>query len=247
MNEQLIADQLKTAYGSTAARYRQDDEACVIGEDHKRLSALLEMYSSSFRRPISVLDVGCGAGRYFHCLKNTNKLIGIDISPEMLAEARNPVRKEAVTIGTTELVCGSVYTSAFPKESFDFIYMIGLIGNGCSLSNRLLSAFHEWLRLDGLVFFDVFDWAALTASFKCRLAVRQRCPPGLRKLIAQVTKFSPNAVPFHYYTQKEVELLLQSSGMFPLAVYPQLSQTPLGPGCKLYCLGRKVEITKTLS
>lgn len=240
MNEQLIADHLRTSYGSAAARYRQDDEGYVTGEEHKRLSALLEIFSSSFRRPISVLDAGCGAGRYFHCLKNTDKLIGIDISPEMLAEARNPVREEEVTIGRVELVCGSVYSTAFPKESFDLIYMIGVIGNGCGLSNRLLSAFHEWLKPNGLVFFDAFDWTTLSAPFKCKLAVRHRFPAKLRKLIAQVSKLSPEPLPFHAYTQNEVELFLQSSGLFPLAVYPQHCQTPLGPGRKIYCLGRKV-------
>lgn len=244
MNEQLIADQLKASYRSVAARYRQEDEVHVTGEDHKRLCALLGMFSSSFRRPISVLDVGCGAGRYFHCVKNTNKLIGIDISPEMLAEARNPVRKEAVTVTTVELVCGSVYSAVFPKESFDLIYMIGVMGNGCGLSNKLLSAFHEWLRPDGLVFLDVFDWTTLAVRWKFKLVVRHRFPVRLRKMVAKISKLSPQPVPFHTYTQNEVDLFLRSSGLFPLAVYPQHCQTPLGPGRKLYCLGRKVEITK---
>ena len=42
---------------------------------------------------LRVLDLGCGTGRYFHCLNNISCLVGIDISPDMLEVAARVCRK----------------------------------------------------------------------------------------------------------------------------------------------------------
>src|SRR6185436_15341361 len=81
---------LKTGYGRQAAQYRKDDEIEVTTEHHRHLRGVLEALSGSFNRPIRVLDAGCGTGRYFHCLRNTEQLVGLDLCPEMLEAARSP-------------------------------------------------------------------------------------------------------------------------------------------------------------
>jgi SAM-dependent methyltransferase len=55
-----------------------------------------------------ILDVGCGTGRNFECIQQRigpeGRLIGIEPSPEMLAQARALVRRRGWT--NVDLVCG---------------------------------------------------------------------------------------------------------------------------------------------
>jgi ubiquinone/menaquinone biosynthesis C-methylase UbiE len=65
---------LQASYASGAAQYRVDDEIEVRTPHHKRLARKLAEITSSFARPVSVLDVGCGTGRYFYCLQKVEPL-----------------------------------------------------------------------------------------------------------------------------------------------------------------------------
>ena len=246
MNHEDIEDRIKVAYRTTAAVYRKDDELDATGKDHQRLCEILAMLSSSFGRPITVLDAGCGTGRYFHCLKNTRKLVGLDVSPEMLQEARHPVKEEDVSVTEIEFVCGSVYTQSFPDKSFDLIYSIGVFGNGCGLTKELLSKFHDWLAPDGRVFFDVIDSLGLPRALRKRLWPRKLfheiCPRPLRRLFGRKRSES---LPLHIYSRDQIISLLESCGFFAVAVYPQECQMPLGQGRKLQCLGFKSDRGKS--
>src|SRR5689334_17015007 len=86
-----VGERVRAGYEEIATQYRDDDEIEVASANHHRLEGILNLISSSFRRPITVLDIGCGTGRYFHCLRNVNKLTGLDLSAEMLRAAQNPV------------------------------------------------------------------------------------------------------------------------------------------------------------
>src|SRR5262245_50005916 len=82
---------LQADYAARAALYRKDDEIEVTTPHHQHLAAILSRITGSFNRPIRVLDVGCGTGRYFYCLKNVDTLVGLDITTEMLMAARQPI------------------------------------------------------------------------------------------------------------------------------------------------------------
>jgi len=47
----------------------------------------------------------------FHCLKNTKKLVGVDVSPDMLAEAKEPIGKESLGSQEIELLLGDIFTT----------------------------------------------------------------------------------------------------------------------------------------
>src|SRR6266550_6775856 len=129
MNYQEVEERIKAGYREVIGQYRRDDEVEVQTENHRRLTQSLKQICRSFPHPIAVLDVGCGTGRYFHCLENVDLLTGMDISDEMLASAANPVHRGAITAKDIRLVRGNIYLAEFPTDSFDFIYSLGMFGH----------------------------------------------------------------------------------------------------------------------
>ena len=240
MDQAEIESSILATYRSSACRYRRDDVLHVTGEDHQRLCHLLRILSSSFGRPIKALDVGCGTGRYFHCLRGTRSLVGLDLCEEMLEQARHPVKEDEVSVEDIELVRGSLYNQVFPAESFDLIYSIGVFGNGCGLGGDLFSRFYTWLAPGGHIFFDVIDSSGLPRALKWRVWLRKLfsniCPDWLSRFVG---KGQTEPVPLHTYSRDGIITLLESHGFFVVAVYPQECQMPLGPGKKLQCLGVK--------
>src|SRR5688572_4610688 len=111
MNVELAEENLRAGYRDQWNAYRKDDEIEVATPRHERLCKVLGELTASFGRPVTVLEAGCGTGRYFHCLRNVERLVGLDISPEMLAAARHPVRENLVTAQNIELICGNVFTA----------------------------------------------------------------------------------------------------------------------------------------
>jgi len=84
----------------------------------------------SGRDRLRILDLGCGAGRYFHCLQNVALLVGIDISPDMLLVADRVCRELATLTGTLCVMLEADLQSVqFTPNSFDFIYSIGVLGD----------------------------------------------------------------------------------------------------------------------
>ena len=169
-----VEEGLRAAYRQVWSRYRRDDEFEVRTENHRRLAQILGDLSSAFHQPIAVLDAGCGTGRYFHCLKGVERLVGMDLSPEMLAAARVPVRSEEISAREVDLLCANVFNHSWPPESFDFIYSLGMFGNGCPLTVELCDRFYEWLRPGGKLFFNTVEVATLPLRVRAKMKVRRQ-------------------------------------------------------------------------
>jgi SAM-dependent methyltransferase len=131
-----------------AVGYRRSDDRGVDGPTHTDFGDLLTETCLSFAHSISVLDLACGTGRYFHHLRNVQRLIGIDISLDMLMQARHPVREEVLQ-AKPKLICSNLADFECPDATFDLIYAIGVLGEfGCfallaSLSLQLLTVPHR--------------------------------------------------------------------------------------------------------
>src|SRR5262245_28529618 len=97
-----------------SAQYRESDEVEVRSENHEHWCTSLSQISRSLGSRITVLDLGCGTGRYFHCLQNVETLTAVDISLEMLRQARLPVRQEVINISRIHLVCASILDIHLP-------------------------------------------------------------------------------------------------------------------------------------
>jgi len=132
-----------------ARRYRQHDEELSHVEAYRAFCEWLRDICGRFRKPIDVLDLGCGTGRYFAALKNVNELVGLDASGPMLAEAANPVGADRITAKTIHLVEGDALTHRFLPDSFDLIYSIGVLAEHTPFDNRIVNSVASWLRPGG--------------------------------------------------------------------------------------------------
>ena len=144
-----------------ACLYRESDETGLTDWTHISWGERLREISASFRRPIDVLDLGCGTGRYFHCLQNVQSLIGVDISKPMLSIARNnPILQSEIKVEKIDLIHGDILRIDFPEQSFDFVYSVGVLGDYAPLSLALLERIWRWLKYGGSTFLTVMDSAS---------------------------------------------------------------------------------------
>jgi len=147
-------------YGEFAWAYDYLIERPVAGECAGMVAALA-------RRGIgpgaSLLDAGCGTGRYAVELARRGFVVtGIDRSPALLAVAlRRPVDASArVRFGSGDLL-------ALPAGAgFDAIVCRGVLNDLVETAERaaVFAAFGRALRPGGAVLFDVRDWDASVAG-----------------------------------------------------------------------------------
>jgi SAM-dependent methyltransferase len=235
---------IRSSYSPSAAKYRSDDEIEIRTENHRHPRAILSGLCLSFGRSINVMDVGCGTGRYFYCLKNVNRLVGLDITEEMLKMARNPVRREAISIGKIELRCGNAFTADFPSQSFDLIYSLGMFGYGCPLTPEILDRFYEWLAPGGRLFFDAVDVATLPLWYRAKCGIRHLVTPLLAGRLKNAAAPREKPLPFFVLTKKELERTMQGSPFAQFSVTSQVCQSPLWRGVHLECEAIKPVVLK---
>lgn len=150
---------------SWAKKYRQSDEEVVKGDSWKKYSKNLESITRGFGRQISVLEIGCGTGRFFCSLKNVSTLWGLDNSEAMLNEARNPVMQHEVekNIGKINLKKGSIdqLDVVFADGTkFDFIFSIGLLseyGPTTDISVDFFNNLELLVKVGGIIWLSISD------------------------------------------------------------------------------------------
>lgn len=77
----------------------------------------VKMLIARLRPGMQVLELGCGAGYFTQELARTGaRIVAIDISPELLVQARNKVHAENVTFCEE-----NAYATSFAPESFDAV------------------------------------------------------------------------------------------------------------------------------
>lgn len=235
MDYEAVAANVRASYREVTLKYRNDDEIEVTTENHRRLSNILGDLTASFDRPISVLDAGCGTGRYFHCLRNVEELVGIDISPEMLQAARSPVRESEVTAGQIQLICENIHLASFPVGSFDFIYSLGMFGHGCPVTPELCDRFYEWLKPHGRLFFNVVDLSTLSCRYRLRKRLRPIVYPLLPRPLKKKLDERQSWLPFFGMTRRELRKLMEKSSFPQSAISSHVCQSSLWKGVLVEC------------
>jgi SAM-dependent methyltransferase len=132
-----------------ARRYRAHDDEFQNSEPCRRFADWLRQVCLTFASPIDVLDLGCGTGRYFWALSGVRELVGIDASPAMLAEARNPYNADRITAGAVTLIEGDLFGHEFATARFDLIYSIGVLAEHVPFDAAVVAHVSRWLRPNG--------------------------------------------------------------------------------------------------
>jgi len=139
----------------------------------------------------SVLDIGCGSGRYVHtCLKlGAARVVGIDLSEEMLSIARVATAELSGHDSSAEFVCGDFSSHSF-AERFDYGIVMGVLDYVAEpepFLKRVMAAITQKVVLS----FPVAE-SVWTCQRKFRYWLR-RCP-------------------LYFYGRKDLEDLMTKSG-----------------------------------
>ncbi len=170
----------------------------------------------------SLLDDGCGGGRYALALKSLGaaKVTGIDISPNSIDLARkmSPFSDEEV-----RFLQGSVLDLPFEDESFDFVFSNGVLHH--TLSTELgLSEIHRVLRRGGRCWLYLYGgkeslfWDIVDFSRKLLRDVPQLYTQTLMKTLGYAPGRIFHRTDFFYvpmnrrYFTTEVESMLRAAG-----------------------------------
>ena len=246
MNTPVFGSGLTELYRAGSREYRRDDEIEVRTDHHCWIWKTLSDITYSFGREISVLDAGCGTGRHFHCLTNVNRLVGLDLSDEMLEAAQSPIRQELISAREIELRRGDVNDEAFAPGSFDFIYSIGMFGYGCELSVEALNRFYEWLSPDGKLFLDITDFSRIPFQTRVRKRVKKLVYPWLPARLQTRLDNREQNVGFFPVTRKQLGRMVLGSAFGQCEIYRRPCQSPCWGVAKLECLTGRGEISSEL-
>ena len=232
---QKIGVKIKKSYDKKySKKYRKSDELGIGNETHKHICEILNNICLSFKHKILVLDVGCGTGRYFYCLKNVKRLIGIDISPYMLKEAITPVNKKKIQVKYINLICGNVFEMSFPNCFFDFIYSIGVLGEHSPFDLYICNKLFNWLKPKGKLFFTVVDSSSIPKTFKRKTAETIYpilLPIFKEHLIWKLKRF--------YLTKKELEEIMRKSKFNDYKIFRYVSTSLNWKGAHYECIATK--------
>ncbi len=104
----------------------------------------------------NVLELGCGTGRYFDFITNVEKLVGVDISDDMLKIASEKIKSMPELAAVTELIQSDIDNYS-TNEKFDFIYSIGTLGEYCGFTLPTFEKMLLLLKPSGFLFFTLVD------------------------------------------------------------------------------------------
>jgi len=223
-----------------AAGYRRADLREHIST--KMWGKMISRVASSFAGQISVLDLGCGTGRYVHCVKNAERYVGVDVSAAMLELAKNPIKKDEITVKRVWLVRADVHSLRLQPASFDFIFSIGVLGDYVPLTVQFCNNLRSMLRPNGKALFTVMDAKSLPSEGGWK-----------RNLALAIYPFLPKSLQYHIdvrignfkHTEEEVREVLDKSGFACYEVRHTLELDPnheIWDGCWFIC-----EVTKEAS
>jgi SAM-dependent methyltransferase len=173
-----------------AKRYRAHDDEFDASAPCREFANWLKGVCARFQPPIDVLDLGCGTGRYFWALTGVRRLVGIDASAAMLAEARAPYNAGRITAESITLVEGDLFRHEFDAAAFDLVYSIGVLAEHVPFEETLAARIATWLRPAGRFAFTtvhpgspsiprtpgrrIGEWVAPLTAGGSRRALRRR-------------------------------------------------------------------------
>lgn len=234
-----LGQHMRQCYDAQARRYREDDARQASEPDHLRLCAKLRRLCHQVKGPLQILDLGCGTGRYFHCLSKVHSLTAFDVSPAMLEQARNPVLLPQNSNHPTHLVCADFYVADLPPEQFHLVYCLGVFGNGCAFTPALAAKIFRALRPRGRLLFDAIDISFVPLLRRVRLRLRNQVHALLPARVKAAWDAQSGWLPPFIPTRGSLLSLMASAGFTHIELESQPAQLPSGPGRKFECIACK--------
>jgi SAM-dependent methyltransferase len=136
-----------------AEETRRRDE---LAEYDGHLAVYGRLFASVHRnaRTFSVLDVGCGTGRYFRLFPDADLIVGLDPSVYMLEQARCAVGVETLRRPPV-LVIGKTDEIPLLPGTFDLVYCIGVLGQLVPISKAQVEYLLKFCRNGGTAILSV--------------------------------------------------------------------------------------------
>ena len=169
-----------------------------------------------FAKPGRLLDLGCGTGRL--CVHFAGKgfdCVGVDLSPEMLAQAKANATNAEVSVELLE--SNLVDLSGVPDVSFDYaaclFSTLGMIRGAENREAALRAAFRV-LKLGGKLVLHVHNcwfhrlgWSRILGQFG-----RTQLGTATAGDVTMPQSYGGAALTLHHFTQREVCKLLAKTG-----------------------------------
>ncbi len=146
-----IKKNLSKVYDELAEYWGKDEKLHDWGDEElKRFVELVKVGSKAMPAGRQVLELGCGSGVQSRQLSDLGlEVVGIDISPNMVLEARKRVQK-------ANFLVGDIATVRFPSASFDGIYArASLLHIPKELIPKVFEAINKMLKSGGIFYLAV--------------------------------------------------------------------------------------------
>jgi SAM-dependent methyltransferase len=198
----------------------------------------------------TVLDAGCGTGRYATELaKRGFHMFGVDQSAELIAIAQN---RESDVVERPRFVVADLLAASFPTL-FDAILCRGVLNDFIEDGDRscIFHEFDTWLRPGGILIFDVREWARTLERYTKRPLQRREVQLPTGKLEFQsetalnlesrqlrirecfnleqngVQTSTENDFVMRCWTPDEIAIHLSEAGLDPIATHPTYGKDDL--------------------
>lgn len=135
-SDQSKKEQVTNMFDSISKEYDGLNRVISFGIDVKWRKKVVKLVSDI--KPDSILDIATGTGDLIINMAGTNahKLIGLDISPGMLAVGKEKIKKQGLE-GKIEMILGDSEQLPFANNSFDAITVAFGVRNFENLENGL--------------------------------------------------------------------------------------------------------------
>jgi SAM-dependent methyltransferase len=157
----VLLKRIKSSYNYKYAEgYRVSDDLIKDDPEYWRLREFILKFFNKINGKKSVLEIGCGTGRYFYLFdgQQVDRFIGIDLSENMLQIAKySPPYKEEISINPI-LICDD-FMNVTNIGKFDFVYSIGVLGEHMPFNNFIMQHINDNFLKEGAIFiFTAVCW-----------------------------------------------------------------------------------------
>lgn len=165
-------------------------------------------------KELTLLDVGCGTGRYLTHFLSLGKTVGVDISKPMLRQARKNTNDRAI------LVKADAENLPFNDNTFNIVtcsYLFENLNGPEDNTEKVLKEMYRVTKKGGLIIFTVETWYLVPNLISC------------------VVSFLKRRTPLNFYSVRKVKKLtkeidcrsIKIYGISPITVFSPWARDPL--------------------